>query len=94
MSEIVLPELPLNLPQWKIYAQHHYDGDEQKGIVLLHAHHSFADGVSLMHLYLHLDKTFDPTKVMRVPVQSFWTRLYYKLLMPLQIPGLFTGPPV
>ena len=87
ISEEIGKPLPLDRPQWRVWAQRKYL-DDQKGIVIWKSHHSLADGVSSMAFNLQLDTTYDINKLIPFKEIGFMQRCFVRALVPFYIPVL------
>jgi len=54
MSEEISKPMPLDRPQWQLWVQLKFRGDDN-GIIIWKAHHSLADGLSSMAMNLQFD---------------------------------------
>ena len=85
VSEELSKPLPLDKPQWRVWVQMKYRGDEN-GLVIWKSHHSLADGLSSMAMNLQFDQTYDLTKVIPFRETSFLERCMMRALVPLYLP--------
>ena len=74
----------MDRPQWHIYVQPNYNGEE--AVLFIKLHHSIADGISGMNLTLQCDDIYDPDKLIKMPSVPVYKRMIYRLISPFMIP--------
>lgn len=89
---------PLDGPLWRLYVQDYNPTDQDhlpedqktKGMIILKAHHSFCDGVSVMCMTLSLaESEYGRDFFIKSEDMKWYQELLVKILFPLQIPFIF-----
>jgi len=89
--------MPLDGPQWMLYAQdwepndqEHLPADQRtKGMIVLKAHHSLCDGVSIMCLVLAMGAEYSRDYFIKSTDAKWYEALFVRATSILQLPKIF-----
>jgi len=92
--------MPMDGPLWELYVQDTYNPTDQegmhedlktKGFIILKAHHSLCDGVSIMCMILSAGSEYSRDYFIKSSDPKWWEILFVNLICILQLPRVLLG---
>jgi len=81
--------MPLDGPLWHATIAPYTDSNgKPSSIVMFKAHHSFADGISVMSMCLYMSAEYDRSFLIKTIDATFFQKIFIKLMVVYYIPYL------